>query len=273
MIGFRRYASVLFASLFVIVESASASDSVLAYLSSDTSLKEGKRLLADFRAPLAAEHEARCLEFLQHSFPEDEVAIGRVRQNDLADWLIQQPAHTEACTEILLEVVGDETADLLWREFCVQKLALALEQSTLSAERAGQCLEVLIAKANDTRISFSGSALLGLYRLSKQDPPLIDPQRVATLAEHVLSTSGIANANKVTALQVAGLSGSERAVRMARAYIGDSTIAMQLRVSAVALIGRAGNEDDLTELKRLARSLDFRLRKAAESAILNLTKT
>ena len=273
MLGYLRYVSLFSASILLLAGAVCASEAVERYLASNTSLKEGKRILDDFDAPLSAEVLTSCLEFLRHTFPEDEVAIGRVRQNDLADWLIQQPAHTEACTIAILEVVAAENADLLWREFCIQKLALALEQASLSEESTRQCLNTLIEKASDTRISFSGSALLGLYRLSKKDAPLVEPSKVASLAEHVVESPDFAGANKVTALQVAGLSGSEKAVHLARKYAGDESMPMQLRVSAVALLGNAGDESDLTELKKLTRSLDFRLRKAAEGAISNLTKT
>jgi hypothetical protein len=244
---------------------------VEAYLSDGTSIRQGKILLGKFRAPLSKVDEQRCLDFLTYIFPEDQVDIGRVRQNDLADWLLQQEKHVLPTTETILGVIADESADLRWREFCVQKLALAIEQPFLEALVKEKCIEILREKAGDPRISFSGAALLGLLHAVRVDESLMEMSTLAELAEHVLNTSDFATANKVTALQVAGLAGSEQAVELARAYLLDDTMPIQLRVSAVALLGQKGDQQDVTKLEPFINSPDFRLRKAAEAAVLLLT--
>ena len=247
------------------------SEPVIQYLDDETPFRECKRLLSEFSSPLSSETEARALRFLRHSSGENKSAYKLGRQNDLADWLLQQEEHTNACTAILLEVIADEKAEIQWREYCIQNLALALDQPVLNQEMTEQCLATLVEKSTDPRISFSGTALLGLYRCSQKSDPLIDSEDLAELAEYVLAASNFANANKVTALQVAGLSGSETALLMARKYVTDSSMPMQLRVSAIALIGRKGGQKDIPLLNNLTESLDLRLRKAAESALQKLT--
>lgn len=166
---------------------------------------------------------------------------------------------------------ANESADIRWREFCVQKLALVLEKPVIRVDLADQCMSALIEKAGDPRICFSGTALLGLYRLSKKPEPLVEPEKVMQLAEHVLSVADFPTANKVTALQVAGLSGSKAALSLARKYVGGDSYPIQLRVSAIALLGNRGNANDLPELNLLTRSVDYRLRKAAQLAVQKLT--
>ncbi|TVP76979.1 MAG: hypothetical protein EA353_11250 [Puniceicoccaceae bacterium] len=273
MLENRKYFWLMAVALLSAAVALASPQAVEAYLDEGTGLKRGKLLLGEFRAPLSAEDEARCLDFLRHKFLANEVAIGRVRQNDLADWLLQRPAHTEFAALALFEIIEDEEADLLWREFCVQKLAIAATQPVLSESTRNRCAQVLVEKAGDPRMAFSGTALLGLYHLSASEKvaEVIDAEHLIELAEHILEGAQFATANKVTALQVAGLSGSRKAVELARSIAFDDSRPMQMRVSAVALLGSRGEASDLPELKRLRQSLDSRLRKSANAAIQNLT--
>jgi hypothetical protein len=150
-------------------------------------------------------------------------------------------------------------------------LALALEEELVREDLTGRSLDALIENAGDKQISFSGTALLGLYRLSQKAEPLVEAKEVLSLAEHVLEESGYANTNKVVALQVAGLSGSDHALDLARSYVADQSATIQLRVSAIALLGSRGDKDDIAAIKPLTQNLDFRLRKAAQAALLKLT--
>ena len=162
-----------------------ASGPVDAYVASDTTLSESRNLLTKFAAPLSDEQEQACLSFLKHRFSEDTLASGRVRQNNLADWLLQRPEHVNTTTQVLLEVIHDESfEDLLWREFCVQKLSLAVLQEALSKPLEADCYEALEQMSADARISFAGTALLGLYRLHVADPVMLPGERILPLAKN-----------------------------------------------------------------------------------------
>lgn len=266
-----KYTALLCLCLAVQSVNAGNSDLLSEYVTDVTAMKQGRFLLGALNTPLSEAEEAQCLKFLRHTFSAELADYGRTRQNDLADWLLYQPQHVNACAEVILEVIKDESADIRWREFCLQKLPLALEQPALRQDLADACLSNMLEKAGDPRISFSGTALLRLYRASIKDKPLIQPEKVASLAEHVLREEEFPNANKVTALQIAGLSGSRKAVSLARQYVREDAIPTQLRVSAIALLGKKGDKDDLPSLIPFTRNLDFRLRKAAEAAVSNLT--
>jgi len=266
-----KFIAPLFLSVSLLADASVELGVVDRFVSDTASLKEARSLLKDLKSPLSAQEEARCLQFLKQTFTEDLAANGRTRQNDLANWLLDQPQHVNPSTEVLLEVISGEDMDIRWREFCVQKLALALEQPVLRSSLADQCVAALIEKAGDPRISFSGTALLGLYGLSKKTDPLVDKDQVMRLAEYVLKEDKFPSANKVTALQVAGLTGSEAALSLARAYSLDSSLAIQLRISAIALLGSRGNPDDISKLNPLTQSVDYRLRKAAQAALRKLS--
>jgi hypothetical protein len=214
---------------------------------------------------LTREEEKKCLTFLKHKFPQDKLASGRLRQNNLADWLLQRPGHVEATATTLLQIIDDESADLLWREFCIQKLALAISQPELSERLRIECYKTLKRRATDFRISFSGTALLGLYRLHRTDLERFPGEEILSLAEAVLKQNEFPMANKVTALQVAGLLGSRKALEYARAIV-QSDENIQLRISAIALLGQQGNSEDLKIIKSLNQSKDLRLRQSSRAA-------
>lgn len=240
-----------------------------AYIGFDMPLQGHTYILAKFEAPLTDEEEQKCLSFLKYKFPEETITSGRFRQNNLADWMLQRPAHLEATTQVLLEIIYDESADLLWREFCIQKLALAISQPGLSGRSQAECYKTLEKMAADARISFSGTALLGLYRLHKADSEKLPAEAILPLAEDVLKQSKFPMANKVTALQIAGLLGSEEALEYARSIV-QSDENIQLRISAIALLAKRGNAKDLKAIKSLNQSKDLRLRQSSRAAVKKL---
>lgn len=275
MANFRSTVFVLLAgyvSLLPDSVAAQLSSVVDQYLNGGLELGRSKLVLKQFKAPLPANDTSACLAFLE-AIAEDGLSVSeRTRKNDLADWMLQRREHVVVTTEVLLEIIDDEAQDLIWREYCVQKLAMAFAHQEQSVELRIACIDVLERYAADSRISFSGSALLGLYRLHQAESSDVSKERTVELAEAVLISSDYPTANKVSALQIAGLLGSSEALEYARSVLADTKFPLQLRVSAVALLGSAGNESDLIELRGLSRSLDYRLRNAAESAILNLSK-
>ena len=251
------------------VDNLYCSGLVDAYMSFDKPLKGHKDILVKFEAPLTSDEEEKCISFLKHKFTEETLVSGRFRQNNLADWMLQQPAHLEATTYVLLEIINDNSADLLWREFCIQKLALAISQPELPEKAEIECYKTLEKMAEDSRISFSGTALLGLYRLHGEGSEKLSAEKIISLAENVLKQNDFSMANKVTALQIAGLLGSHEALEYARSIV-QSDKPIQLRISAIALLAKQGNSEDLKILKSLTQSKDLRLRQSSRVAVEKL---
>ena len=247
----------------------SASECVDDYIGLDSPILKHRHILRDFEAPLTNEDEQKCLSFLKHRFSEATIASDRVRQNDLADWMLQRPEHVNSTTKVLLELIYDESADLLWREFCIQKLALAASQPGLSKPLKSKCCETLTDMAGDVRISFSGTSLLGLYRLHISNPEQVPANQIISPAENVLMHPGFPDANKVTALQIAGLLGSPYALEYARESVRAGKN-IQLCISSIALLAQRGDAGDLSLLKALNDHKDLRLRKSSRAAVKRL---
>ena len=229
------------------------------------------RQLAEFPDPLSEDELQRCLRFLQAHYDPTEHPLLIVRQNDLADRLLQSPPTVEATLSVLLRVLGDVDAELLWQEYCLQKLALAYEQPALSEDMRAQLLEVLRRHTRNPQTSFSGTALLGLYRVRKQAGQAgLSADELIEMARHILQHPDYAVANKVTALQLAVLLGDRSALEQARQWMADPELTVQLRVSAIAAVGTRGSARDTAPLEPLLKHPDLRLRRASRTALEKL---
>jgi HEAT repeat protein len=129
-------------------------------------------------------------------------------------------------------------------------------------------LATLRLRATDPHISFSGTSLLGLYRL--RDTAGLEPSELIERATYILNEPSLATSNQVTALQLAALLGDPDALGLARSLAVDTSISIQLRISAVASIGQRGTLADLRLIQPLVASPDLRLRNAARFAIKRL---
>ncbi len=236
----------------------------------DTSGRHGdaRRALDAFPEPLPAADIEACLAFLAERFDHTEDELLIVRQNDLADRLLQRPAATVETARVLLAVIADESADVLWREYCLQKLPLAYEQEVSGPGLRAEIVAALRRHSADPAISFSATSLLGLYRI--REAAEIPDDELVERAAAILDGRRYANANKVTALQIAVLLGDADALARARRIAADSSANLQLRVSAIASLGQRGTAADLDLILPLTEHPDYRTRHAARRAVERL---
>ena len=256
-------------SLFLVAGSAhAASHAVAVFLDPGQTHPAALRALKQFPEVLTEDDTARCLRFLSARFDPTKRPRLIVRQNDLADRLLQKPDTLAQTTETLLRVLADEAVDPLWREYCLQKLPVAYEQASISEELRADLLVALRFRSADHRTSFSGTALLGLYRL--REAAGIPDEELIAHARQILDHPGYATANRVTALQIAALLGDPYAMRQARALVDDPAAPVQLRISAIASVGQRGGADDARLLETLTRHPDIRIRTSSRNALSQL---
>lgn len=229
---------------------------------------DARRALDLFPDSLSAADLEACLAFLGDRFDHTDQEILIVRQNDLADRLLQRPATTDETARVLLDVIADESADVLWREYCLQKLPLAYEQEVSGSALRADLVAALRRRSVDPAISFSGTSLLGLYRLRVDAG--IPPDELIARANAILDGPQYTNANKVTALQIAVLLGDADALALARHLAADSGTNLQLRASAIASLGQRGTSADLDRIRPLTNHPDYRIRHAARGAVARL---
>lgn len=101
------------------------------------------------------------------------------------------------------------------------------------------------------------------------NPEEFSASKLLPLAENVINQNKFSMANKVTALQVAGLLESQEALEYARSIV-QSEEPIQLRISAIALLAKKGNTEDLGIIRSLNQSKDLRLRRSSSAAVAKL---
>jgi len=204
------------------------------------------------------------IQFLRFGADSKDDILGVVERNDLADVLLQESGSQVPTAKVLIEVIRDVNSDVLWRDYCLQKLALAYRADEMTEELRSQILETLRAMVRNPLISCSGTSLLGLYHL--RDFSFVSDDELIKAANVILDGKEFATANKVTALQVAVLLHDKDALTRAREWTADSHAPIQLRSSAIAAIAGNGDSGDLRLIQPLFDSRDFRLRYAARAA-------
>ena len=242
------------------------------YIDPKTPSAPASLLLQQLPATFSETERRLALAFLSAHFPYEEYPYMVVRQNDMADVLLQREAIVVAATEQLIAVINDESADTLWRSYCLQKIPLGLRHNAINEDLAEVATELLMELASDDTTSFAGTALLGLYRLRNTHE--IDRERVIAKCQEVVTDDRFSTANKATALQVAILFGDIAMLDHARELIRAESqfTEPQLRVSAIASIGLAGQPVDRALLKPFTTHSEMRLRNASRAAIKRLAR-
>jgi hypothetical protein len=161
----------------------------------------------------------------------------------------------------------DETTDEVWRDYCIQHLGTWYGKEG-DAGRRETIRDVLWAATAETDSSIGGTALISLKRASEAGG--IDRARLAETALARCLDDGCGELTKITALQICAELGETGVLPTARA-IADSKRSVPLRMSAIAVLGTLGNEEDRSLLEPYAQSTDTRLRTAARSALERLS--
>lgn len=223
--------------------------------------------ISDISEPLSHRHINAALAFLSADFAQSDQAYMIVRQNNLADRLLQASDAVFATCETLLSVLADHRKNQVWREYCLQKLPLAYsELKDDSPELKERILDQLWRQSRSPETSFSGTALLGLYRIGG----LSERERLIAAAKHILHNDAFGLANKVTALQLATLLGDPDTLQLARQWMTDEGKAISLRSSAIASVGAMGGVGDLPVLQSLTEDMDLRIRRSSGAAVQKL---
>ncbi len=199
-----------------------------------------------------------------------------VIRNDMLCALERQQMPTPALGAHLVAMCRDEAESYRWRDYCLQHLPQAYRHADNQPEIRG----FLVAAARgELRVegeeesvpgAFSGTALIALVALAKEDPTLKDTVRD-------LARAGVEAADQdpdraVTALQTARRTGDRSVLPLARSLAGDAESQTRLRMSALSVLGELGDASDVPLLQTLAAEAPKDLRRVAAYQLESLTK-
>lgn len=189
-----------------------------------------------------------------------------VLRNDAADVLLSGRGAVPGLHQALLRMADSADYDLVWREYIVQKLPDLYAMAGNERER-GEVLTALRQKTGDRDYYFSGTALLGLYRLWRDRDAVISTDELRERAWLIIGDEAYQDGNRASALQVAALTGDERAAAQARVWLADRSVPVPLRSSALATLGMVRESEDRALLEQYARNPEYRLRTAARASL------
>ncbi len=190
-----------------------------------------------------------------------------VVKNDITNLLRGQKRFPESLPWRLMAMWRDKNHDDVWRDYCIQHAGASLGRTReAAAEAEAGRFFYEVAAAPDA--PGSGTALIALRNLVNAGKA--DKVKVAEIAIITARSEEAPQGVRVTALQIASELDHEETAPTARSLVNDRTKTMHLRVSAIAALGRSGDESDLPVLEKLAASSDYRLRLAAVAAVKKL---
>ena len=206
------------------------------------------------------------LNFLERPFEKGSLTKGQLAalKNDLADKLLAQRTLPRGFTERFLRMMDQEALGVVWRDYVVQKLPDLYERTV---EKEGALVLSKLWETTDSQMhTFSGTALLGLNRVRYVHPESIDSAVFAEKARAIVTGSAFPEPNKATALQLLAEESQQEALRLAREILC-SEASVMLHISAMGILGISGEPADKNVLSHYAKSSEFRLRRAAQSAL------
>ena len=125
---------------------------------------------------------------------------------------------------------------------------------------------IFFKKTGTAQHTFSGTALLGLYRIRQLHPDVVADDHLVERALAVARGSEFLEQNKTTALQLLAEDGHPEALNLARKILNTESTLM-LRVSAIGVLGLKGQSVDEEKLQVFTKSPGYRLRHAAKVAL------
>jgi hypothetical protein len=248
-------------------------------LSSDAepSFVERHRLLHSLNGETLRRQSDTLLEYLsQPAVPPTgmEAIDFHSLRNDVADLLISHDiAHAEHL-RISLEAIADASGELVWRDYCIQKLPELLNvdgPSGSDRQRAAALIDSLTA---DPRSGLAGTMLITAMRLNRTPAADLAPA-TTVLADRAINIARDIDTplpDRITALQIAAIYAHPNTASVALGFLQDRSDGQttMLRVAAIAALGELADPAHREVIERYRLSSDTRLRAAARTALARI---
>jgi hypothetical protein len=195
--------------------------------------------------------------------------------NDIYNLLLTNGTEVQQLFDLGLEVIPNELAGQIWRDYCVQKLGYTLGREDIAPDSIQRALALLDRATQGAYPALQGTALVVAYQ--HKDHPF-NP-KPAFLETQVLGERALAAAqdpskpliDRITGLQTAAKVGAVGTLEYAVAMLAQTEQGEpMLKVVSLAVVGQLGSESQIPLLAEYRLSPDTRLRKAARSALQKL---
>ena len=193
--------------------------------------------------------------------------------NDSFNLLVKNHIRADELLRLILEVIPDESADEVWRDYAVQKLGYTLDRQDISPATldAGLAMLERVVRGEFPRVQ--GTGLIVAFKLSEtfaRTHPFLQKEALGGMALAGAKDEGALLIDRVTALQVAALCGRTDALSYAKLLIRNGVSDEQetmLLVSAIAVVGEQGGASERALVEAFHLSPDIRIRAATRTAL------
>jgi len=215
------------------------------------------------------------LEFLQLPYGGwADLSLGQYNslKNEVLDYLITLRPMPQGLGSLIVRMYNDRSLDMMWRDYCVQHFALYYEAKwpdgspPQNNSESRMIRDAFWAAALETDSTITGSALIGMERLSRRYPEM-DKDAVAGYALSLAMTDTSPHATRTTALQVSAAMGCREVLPIAKrlARVGKPTT---VRMAAISALGELGSSAEIPLLQELFAAADtIYVRTAAKAAL------
>ena len=186
-------------------------------------------------------------------------------KNELVWELIRQKVKPQELSGHLVRMYRDKSYDITWRDYCVQFFAKWYPAAPRNQARKEMVAGLWDALKNERQNRIAGTASSMLCFLALQYPEF-DKTKVSQESLEALLDPTTSKISKVALLQACAELENKKALPEAR-LIASTEKHPVLRASAIAFLGRLGDQSDLLLLKRFEKSHDIRMQRPAKVAI------
>ena len=195
----------------------------------------------------------------------------RTLKNNVLNALRNQIPPPAGLTATLIDIFHDHAQDFVTRDYAVQHLTSWYSRSTGDSPDAKERIQTTLKEAVRENTSISGTALLGMHRLSSADGSF-NRREIDRSALGMAISSDTPLAARITAIQICAERGLGQALPEIERYAGTRG-QTALQISAIAALGKLGGAEDALLLEKLESEGDIALRPAIAAALKRLPRT
>ncbi len=211
--------------------------------------------------------------FLRQKSGQDGVQMEQVVKNRLMDVLCALNPPPLGLLDLFTQIYHDPDQNGVLRDYAVQHVAAFYQQMEIATDVDPQdkgaglaaARKVLWDALSETNSSMAGTALLGLTRLSRENPEAFDPRQIAGVAEQMAGPNS-SELTRITALQVCAQVNVQDSLPVIQAAVQNGQT-MTVRISAIGALGSLGGAEAIPLLNSVLQGAEERLKLPAQHAL------
>jgi len=216
--------------------------------------------------------------FLGKKSGQDSDQMEQVVKNRLMDVLCALDPPPPGLLDLLTQIYHAPDQNGVLRDYAVQHVVAFYQQLEIATTLAPQdksdglsaARKVLWDALSETDSSIAGTALLGLTRLSRENPGAFDSRQIGVVAEQMAGSGTSGELTRITAIQVcAQLNVQDALPGVLQAAQNGETISV--KISAMGALGQLGGPEQVPFLNRVLAGTEDRLKPAAQHALEQIT--